>query len=185
MSGTQSKGKSLLNADGNVTKLTEWATADVDSVEDAIRVFGEQGVSYTAGEEIVGDYKLISRDEKQLFMERISGRHLFVVRWEFREGNTGEYVSAYIIVDGMGKFIINDGSKGGIYGQLSRTTSTRIAQGMSNGNEKAGLDVRKGVKKNDPYFYDDRTGKSIPRSALDEIPAEHKKAAAPSWRFEF
>ena len=49
--------KPLRNADGSITKLTEFATADINSVEELETLFGSQGVSYSRGEEVTGDYK--------------------------------------------------------------------------------------------------------------------------------
>src|SRR5580698_3099230 len=153
--------KSLRNADGSITKLTEFATADINSVEELETLFGSQGVSYSRGEEVTGDYKVITKDEKVAFCKRILGKKLGVVRWAFRDSSTGEYVTMHIIVDGAGKFIFNDGAGTGMYGQLSATTTGRIANGMSESEATTGLIVDRGIKQNNPYEYDTRTGKSI------------------------
>jgi hypothetical protein len=194
------QGKSLTNKDGSFTKLTEWATADVQSVEDAIALFGDQGVSYSTGQEITGDYKLITKDEKQAFLKRVAGVKTFVVRWQFNNGDVGEFASVYCVIDGFGKYIINDGSKGGMYGQLSKITSTRIEQGITDGREKAGVLAERGFKMNNIFFYDDRTGKALNRTQLETLSDEncdckkvekkhtgeaHKKQANPTWRLEF
>lgn len=188
---TDEPTKDLVNRDGSFTKLTEFATKEVDSVEAAIELFGEQGVAYSSGEEVTGDYQLVNKDEKQAFLTRVAGKRVFIVRWEFHDGDKGEFATLYCIIDGSGKFIVNDGAKGGIYGQLSKITSTRLESGVKGGNEMAGCLVNRGFRRNNDFYY--RTGpeghkdinKAIPRAQLNDVPNEHKKMAAPTWRLEF
>jgi hypothetical protein len=177
--------KALVNKDGDVTKLTEWATEEVNSIEDMKRLFDQQGVSYSSGEEVTGDYKLIRFDEKQRFLERISAAPVFIVRWEFRKPNGGtEFVSVWIMVEGFGKFIVNDSSKGGFYGQLGDITSFRLENGWPSGKAHAGVDVPRGFKRNNPFYYDSRTNKSISKGDLESVPEEFKRLATPTWRLE-
>ncbi len=184
-----SKSKDLTNKDGQPTKLVEWATMDVDSIDDMIELFGTSGVSYSSGEELTGDYQLITGDEKQLFLQRVQSRRVFCVQWEFRTPASGnnrrEFVSVYVIIDGHGKFIVNDSSKGGFYGQLSELTSKRIDTGKTEREAKTGLLAERGFKPNKPFFFDTRTSKAIPRNDLASVPDEFKEEAKPTWRLEF
>lgn len=179
---SNSETKDLENKDGNMTKLTEWATQEADSVDDMIALFSEQGVSYSTGEEVTGGYKLITADEKVAFLRRIVGKRLFAARWQFRESSTGTYVTVHIIVDDAGKFIVNDSSKTGFFGQLDEITSTRIRNGQDESHAMAGLLVERGIKENKPYEYDTRSGKAIPRG--EEVPKQFRAAAKPTFRFE-
>jgi hypothetical protein len=202
------KEKDLVNKDGQPTKLVEWATMDVSSVDEMIALFGESGVSYSSGEELTGDYTLITGDEKQLFLQRVQGRRTFCVQWEFRTPQTGnnrrEFVSVHVIIDGHGKYIVNDSSKGGFYGQLSDLTSKRIENGKTEREAKTGVLAERGFKPNKPFFF--RSGpkkgdtlpdgtvatedhpmlnKAIPRNDLDSVPERFREAAKPTWRLEF
>jgi hypothetical protein len=185
------KSKSLVNKDGSITKLTEWATQDVDTIDEAIAKFGEAGITYSTGGELTGDYRVITAAEKQQFLKTMFGRKVFIVRWEFYKGQNGEFVAFHCIIDESGKFIINDGSKGGIYGQLSGITTQRLDSGIGNGREKSGVLCERGFVENKPFYF--RTGpeghpligKAIPRSEVDDVPAEHKQLAKPTWRLEF
>lgn len=179
---SQAETKDLENKTGEVTKLIEWATADADSVEAMVELFSDQGVSYSAGEEVTGGYKLITADEKVAFCRRIIGKKLFVVKWEFREASTNNYVTFFFIVDGAGKFILNDGSKTGFFGQLDNVTSTRLRNGQDESHAQAGLLVERGIKENKPYKYDTRTKRAIPRGA--DVPAQFQADAKPTFRFE-
>lgn len=180
------KSKDLTNKDGQPTKLVEWATADVDSVDAMLDLFGQSGVSYSSGEEITGDYKLITGDEKQLFLKRVQGRRAFCVQWEMRVGNANrEFVTVHVIIDGHGKFIVNDSAKGGFYGQLSDITSHRLESGKSDREAKTGLLAERGFNPNKPFYFDTRTNKAIPRDELDNVPDEYKELAKPTWRLEF
>lgn len=203
-----SKEKSLVNKDGQPTKLVEWATANVDSIDDMIALFGKEGVTYTSGEEITGDYQLITGDEKQLFLKRVQGKRTFCVQWEFRTPSAGnnhrEFVSVHVIIDGAGKFIVNDSSKGGFYGQLSDLTSKRIDNGQTERESKTGVLAQRGFQPNKVFFFrcgpkkgdilpDGTTAtedhpllnKAIPRNDLDSVPSQFREEAKPTWRLEF
>jgi len=202
------KSKDLRNKDGDVTKLVEWATMDANSVDDMIALFGDQGVSYSSGEELTGDYQLITGDEKQLFLQRVQGKRTFCVQWEFRTPNTGanrrEFVSVHVVIDGVGKFIVNDSSKGGFYGQLSDLTSKRLELKQTEREAKTGVLAERGFKPNKPFYF--RSGpkkgdtlpdgsiaeedhpelnKAIARNDLDSVPVQFRQEAKPTWRLEF
>jgi hypothetical protein len=202
------KTKDLTNKDGQPTKLVEWATMDVNSVDEMIALFGESGVSYSSGEEITGDYQLITGDEKQLFLQRVQGMRTFCVQWEFRTPQAGnnrrEFVSVHVIIDGAGKFIVNDSAKGGFYGQLSEITSQRLENGRTEREAKTGVLAERGFKPNKPFYF--RSGpkkgdtlpdgtiatedhpdlnKAISRNDLDSVPSQFREQAKPTWRLEF
>ena len=183
-SGTKT-GKDLENKNGDVTKLIEWATEDVNTIEEMERLFESSGVAYTSGEELTGDYKVVTGDEKQMFLKRIQGRKVFVVRWQFNTRDNKEFVSAYILVDGHGKFIINDGAKGGLYGQLSEVYSRRLSSGVDESHACAGLKSDRGFSPNQPFYYDTRTNKAIKKQDLEDVPDEYKRLSHPTWKLVF
>lgn len=178
-------GKSLTNKDGEITKLIEWATVDANSIEELERVFQSEGVSYSDGNEVTGDFRVITASEKQLFLPRVQGCPVFVIKWENRESATGSYVTVHLFIEGHGKFILNDGSKVGICGQLSRIESERLHQNpdILATHARAGVKVARGIVKNDDFYYDTRTGKAIKKG--EEVPEEFRAKANPTWKFEF
>ena len=174
--------KDLVNKDGSITALTEWATADIDNVDALIALFGEQGVEYSTGEEVTGDYQVVTGDEKQAFCKRIIGKRLAVVKWVFREGQgDSEYVTMHLIVDGAGKFIMNDGSKGGMCGQLSHITSVRLNNEWPEDRAHAGLIVERGIKQNKQFEYNIETKKAIKRD--EDVPANLRALSHPTFSF--
>jgi len=185
--------KDLRNKSGEITKLVEWATQDVNSIDEMMALFEDQGVEYSHGDEITGDYQLITGDLKQAFLTRVAGKRMFIVKWEFNERDSKPFASFYCIIDGVGKYIINDGSKGGMFGQLSDITEKREAskpESANDGSSRAGLMVGMGVKKGNDFYYDTRTSKAIRKADLQEgsenyVPEEFRRKANPVWRFEF
>lgn len=166
---------------GQITELTEWATSEVNSVEEMVALFGEQGVSYSAGEELTGDFQLVTGDKKLLFCKQAAGKPAFVVKWRFNDGsNDREYVTMHLVIDGLGKFILNDGAITGMYGQLRKLTDSRKANGITPDN--GGLLVSSGIVMNKPYDYDTRTGKAIKRG--EDVPAEFRERARDTFRFD-
>jgi hypothetical protein len=170
----------LAKKDGDITALTEWATSDVNTVDEMVRLFGDQGVAFTEGAELTGDFQLITGDLKQAFCQRIIGKQMFVVRWNFHESSTGEYVTMHVLVDGVGKYILNDGGQTSMYAQLRHITDVRHDQGVT--PENGGLLVRQGIKANKAYQYDTRTGKAIKPS--DDVPGEFRADARITYRFD-
>jgi hypothetical protein len=179
----KSNTKDIANKDGEITQLIEWATDGANSVEDLRNMFNAQGVSYSSGEEVTGDFRVITGDEKQLFLNKIAGNGLFVISWFFHVAENGtEFATIRMMVDGHGKFLINDGAKSGMYQQLRTVTERRreLKQTPTNG----GIDVPGGVIKNRPFKIDKRTGKSIARMSLSTVPPEFQEEAHPSWKFD-
>lgn len=195
--------KDLVNKDGTVTKLVELATADVNSIEDLENLFQVQGVEYSRGQELTHDFRLITGEEKQLFLQRVQGEKVGVIKWNFIT-NPGqrEFVAVHVIIEGHGKFIINDSSTGGIYGQLSSVSETRIKEGWAFDRAHAGLIAAGGFKQNKEFYFRtacpehgtdkekncetcQRIGRAIPRSEVDDVPAAQKEKARPTWRLDF
>jgi hypothetical protein len=199
-----SNQKSLRNKDNSITELVEWATAGAESIEDMIEIFGKEGVAYSTGEEITHDYRLITGDEKQAFLIRVAGQRVFIVKWKFiTPPSQREFVALHFIINGAGKFILNDSSKSGIYDDLTRVTENRIRNGKSPSEACTGLDVPRGFKRNKDFYYrtacEDhgttgnketcevcaRVGKSIPATELENVGAAFKDLARPTWKLEF
>lgn len=188
MSSETQTPKDLVNKDGDVTKLIEWATEDVDSIEGMKELFGSAGVSYSSGEELTGAYKLVTGDEKQLFLTRIAGTPAFIVRFKFNTRDDKEFVTAYILVEGHGKFIVNDGAKSGIYGQLSEIYSRRVAGGWEESRACTGVDVPRGFVKNADYYYNTDTNKAIKKAEMDDFekhPKNKRRLGHPTWKMQF
>lgn len=186
------ESKSLVNQDGTVTKLTEWATADVETVEEMEALFKSEGVSYSRGEEATGDYQFIRADEKVAFCKRILGQKLMVVKYEFRTSSMGEYVTVHMIVNGAGKFILNDSSKVGMYGQLSTIYSNRIENGWDDDKARAGVVAERGLEMNKPFkFINDKShpdfGKAYNQNNPDHksLKPEQLADAKPTFKFVF
>lgn len=188
-------GKELVNKDGSVTKLVEWATENAGTVEEMLDLFLESDVKVSHGEELTGDYQVVHSEEKQKFLQRIAGQRLMVITWDFYNGENGEFVAFHGIVDSVGKFILNDGSQGGMYGQLRKTTDKRERddpESAINRSSRAGLMVARGVRlKPDFYYYmnpndktDERNGMAIPKAQLNDVPEEYKRKASPVWQFD-
>ena len=191
----EESGKDLLNKDGAVTKLIPWATENVSSVEEMLDLFLESGVKVSHGEELTGDYQVIHSEEKQAFLQRIASQPLMVISWDFYKGENGEFVAFHGIVNSFGKFILNDGSQGGIYGQLRKTTDKREnddPKSAGNRTSTTGLMVARGVRLKPDFWYymnpknkaDERNGTAIPKRELAEIPDEYKRKANPVWQFD-
>jgi len=183
----EEKGKTLVNANGDITKLVEWATVGANSIEDLEQLFADEGVSYSDGSEVTGEFRVVTAAEKQLWCQRVSGNPAFVIKWDNRSGDKGDYVTIHLFVAGHGKFIVNDGSKAGMCGQLSRIESERLRANpeMNATHARVGVKVGRGIVKNDDFYYDDRNGKAIKKAEMNLVPPEHCKLANPTWRFEF
>ena len=182
-----SEGKTLVNQDGSVTKLIEWATQNLASPEEALDFFMQSGVEVSSGEELTGEYALVPGGEKQTWMQNHAGKRLFLPQWNFYNGDNGEFAAFHVIADD-GKFIINDGTSTGIYHQLRQITDRREAADpgyVGKRTSTAGLMVPRGVRRKADFWYDDRTKTAIPKKELENIPAEFKKKANPVWQFDF
>jgi hypothetical protein len=198
--------KDLVNKDGTVTKLVELATADINSIEDLQNLFQAQGVEYSKGEELTHDFRLITGDEKQLFLQRVQGEKVGVIKWNFiTNAGQREFVAVHVLIEGHGKFIINDSSQGGFYGQLASITATRMQEGWAYDRAHAGLIAPGGFKQNKEFYYRtacpehgsekqnlvkdceycQRIGKAIARSEVDDVPSTQKEKARPTWRLDF
>lgn len=188
--------KDLVNRDGKVTELIEWTTQNINSPEEALDYFEQSGVKVTRGEELTGGYTVVRGEEKAEFCAKHENTRLMVVQWHFYEnsrvdtetGDRGEFVAMHLITP-AGKFILNDSAKGGMYGQLRDLTDKREQidpDSAVNRSSTAGLFVAGGLRRNKPFFYDTRTGRSIPKLELNDTvahPMEYRDESKPTWSF--
>lgn len=193
-------GKDLANKDGKVTELIEWATQSAGSPEEILDMFAEAGIPMSHGEELTGDYKLVSPQEKPEWCSKHEGTRLACVQWHFYESNTGEFAAVHI-VSPAGKFILNDSARGGMYGQLRKITDQRELADPASAvmrTSTAGLMVAGGLKRNKPFYYDTRDksskpgeehfGRAIPRLELEDVekyPMNKRELSKPTWSFDF
>jgi|SRR5215469_305298 len=193
-------GKDLVNKDGKVTKLIEWATQSAASPEEIMDMFLEEGVPFSHGEELTGDYKVVTKEMKEEWCDKHIGTHLFCVTWDFYDGVGDQEFAAVHIISAFGKFIMNDGAKGGMYGQLRKTTDFREEQDPESAvlrTSTAGFDAPKGLRRNKPFQYDTRPksdkageehfGHAIPRRELDDTvkwPNAFRETSRPTWSFD-
>lgn len=183
--------KDLVNKDGSVTKLIEWATDNASTPEEMLDLFLDAGVEVSHGEEITGDYTVIHADEKAKFCDAHIGERLMAVQWNFwdGQGDQGEFVSVHI-VSRLGKFIVNDSSKGGMYGQFRQITDKRELadpEAASKRTSTAGLMVKNGLRRNKPFFYSKKTKTAIPRRELDDTvkwPMADREESRPTWSLD-
>jgi hypothetical protein len=188
-SNPDNSGKDLVNQDGSVTKLIEWATESAATPEQILDMFLEAEIPVSHGEEITGDYLVIHSEEKTKWCNAHLGKRLFAVQWNFWDSSTGEFVSVHIVSD-AGKFILNDGAEGGIYGQLRQITDKREAadpKSASTRTSTAGLMVAGGLRANKQFFYSQNTKQSIPKSELgdyEKYPEADRSLSKPTWSFD-
>ena len=183
-------GKELLNTDGSVTKLIEWATERALTPEQMMDLFLESGVGVSHGEEITGDYVLVHSEEKPRWCDKHCGERLFVVKWEFYDGQGEREFTSMHLVSNAGKFILNDSAQGGMYGQLKQITKRREEndpQAASKRTSKAGLMVVRGLRRNKPFMFNTDTKTAIPRNELEDFekhPANKREESRQTWSFD-
>lgn len=183
-------GKDLLNKDGSVTKLIEWATAELATPEQILDKFLEEGIAVSHGEEITGDYAVVHSEEKVQWCSAHVGQRLMVVTWNFYDGMGDSEFAAMHIVSRAGKFILNDGAKGGMYGQLRQITDKRELtdpDALSKRTSTAGLMVAGGLRANKRFWFSKTEGKAIPRIELNDTvtwPMEDREESRPTWSFD-
>jgi hypothetical protein len=199
--------KDLVNKDGKVTELIEWATQNITSPEEMLDYFAEHSID-THSQVTSGDYVLVHTEEKPEWCAKHEKSRLMVVQWHFYQnrdprmddaGNVltddngapvfGEFAAMHII-SGAGKFIINDSAQIGMYGQLRKETDFREEKDPESAvmrTSTAGLYVPGGLRKNKPSFYDTRTKKTIKRADLDDTvayPLAFRKQGNDTWKFD-
>lgn len=189
-------GKDLVNKDGKVTELIEWATQSDLNPEQLMDKFMEADVPVSSGEELTGDYKVVHSDEKPGWCTAHIGRRLFAVQWHFYKGQgtnddgSAREFAAIHIVSNAGKFIVNDGAQGGMYGQLRRITDVREdrdANAAEMRTSTAGLMVPGGLRANKTFYYSTVTKKAIPRAELDNVekwPMSEREESRQTWSFD-
>lgn len=192
-------GKALTNKDGSITKLIEFATQNASTPEAMLDLFLEQDIPFSSGEELTGGYVLIDKDHKADWCAKHENQHLFVVQWNFYDNKnqtdsddpdsaTGEF-AAMFIVSNLGKFIVNDSAKGGMYGQLRRVTDFREAKDPDSGTKRTstvGYNAPRGLRANKPFMYDTRTKRAIRTDDLDNVtkhPMNFRKESRKTWSF--
>jgi hypothetical protein len=183
-------GKDLVNKDGTVTELIEWATESALTPEQMMDLFLESDIPVSHGEEITGDYVVIHADEKARWCTQHVGQRLMVVQWHFYDGTDDNEFAAMHIISNAGKFIVNDSAKGGMYGQLRTTTDRRERldpRAASRRTSTAGLMVVRGLRQNKTFLYNSDTKKSIPKSELEDLkkhPMDKRKESKLTWSFD-
>ena len=182
-------GKDLVNKDGTVTELIEWASQNASTPAEMLDLFEESGVPVSHGEELTGDYTVVRGDEKPEWCAKHEGSRLFIVQWHFYENATGEFAAIHLVSD-AGKFILNDSAKGGLYGQLRKITDMRENSDSNAATKRtstAGLMVPGGLRRNKPFYFNTSTGKSIPKLELDDVekhPMALREQSKPTWSFD-
>lgn len=183
-------GKDLVNKDGRVTELIEWATQSASSPEDILDKFAEAGIPVSSGSELTGDYVVVHGEEKARWCSAHVGQRLMVVQWHFYEGKGDSEFAAMHIVSNAGKFIVNDGATGGMYGQLRRITDIREQndeKAAANRTSTAGLMVAGGLRQNKPFMYSISQKCAIPKRELDDVekwPMSDREESRPTWSFD-
>jgi len=191
--------KDLVNKDGEITQLIELATERAGTPEEIMDMFLASDIHFSHGEELTGDYVLVTKETKADWCAKHEGQHLFVVQWHFYKNQNpsdsddpesaaeGEFVAMHI-VSTLGKFIVNDSAKGGMYGQLRKITNSRSVSEDENVKRSAfaGVDYIRGVRKNRPFWYDTRTKRAINKDDLDNTvkhPMNYRKQSTQTWSF--
>ncbi len=185
-----STGKSLANKDGSVTELIEWATQGDATPEAILDKFMDAGIPVSTGSELTGDYVVVHGDEKAKWCAAHTGQRIMVVKWHFYEGQNDSEFTAMHIVSNAGKFIVNDGAKGGMYGQLRRITDIREEQDKDAATRRtstAGLMVAGGLRANKTFYYSKAQNCAIPKRELDDVekwPMADREESRPTWSFD-
>jgi hypothetical protein len=131
--------------------------ARVTTFEEAVALAAQvSGGEVLAADTELGDgfAVLESKDKRTLI-----GVPLMFMEWQFNQGDMGEFVSARVAAkqgNGVGKYIINDGSTG-IYRQLQEFSKRT--------GRSTGLYARHGLRVSD-YKYTDNEGKEKPASTF-------------------
>lgn len=182
-------GKDLVNKDGRVTELIEWATEKDLTPEQILDRFAEAGIPVSTGEELTGDYHVVHAEEKPEWCAKHVGTRLMVVQWHFYEGDTNEFAAMHI-VSAFGKYIVNDSAQGGMYGQLRGITDIREKQdpkAASTRTSTVGLMVAGGLRGNRTFQYSKTTKRAIPKADqanYEKYPAEDRADSKPTWSFD-
>lgn len=183
-------GKELVNKDGSVTKLIEWATQHATTPEEIVDLFAEFDVPVSHGEELTGEYVVVHGEMKEEWCTKHEGVLLALVQWNFYTNATGEFVSFHC-VSSFGKWIVNDSAKGGMYGQLLKLTEIRELKDPESAVKRtstAGAIAPRGLRRNKPFYYNTETKTAIPRLELDDVvkhPMNKRELSKPTWSFDF
>jgi hypothetical protein len=134
--------------------ITEEVLANVNDFaaarQAAINAYGQV---FFADESMGSGYKVLNSTSKDI----LCNVPIAFLSWTFNQGDNGEFVTAYVIVEIDGntsKYIVNDGGNG-IYKQLKEFTDEH--------NVNGGLFVRHGLRKSD-YMRTNDEGKNVNRT---------------------
>lgn len=145
--GTAGKKSTDIVVPGSGKSYGEDELAGIVRFDDAIALvatkLGGESEIKRASEEIGDGFKLL--DNK----DQLVGVGIFLVTWDFHQGEHGEFVSVKLITKDNQKFILNDGSTG-IRDQLMSYSAKK--------NKMGGLVCDKGLRRSD-YKYTDDEGK--------------------------
>lgn len=112
------------------------------SLTDAMDYAKSLGIDVNDETENIVGLRVINKDDKATLV----GVPFFLLSWQFREGDNGEFVSAVIAFQDGSKAVVNDGSTG-IRDQLKGLTADRIAAGHP--TPQALRMVSKGLRRSD------------------------------------
>jgi hypothetical protein len=123
-------------------EYTDDQLSEISSFGDALALVrenvGEENV-HSADEVLGNGFRLL--DNKDLLLEV----PMLLVKWDFHNGDHGEFVTIHLVTEDNRKYVVNDGSSG-IRDQLMQLTSKTNTYGP--------LLVKKGLRRSD-YKYDD------------------------------
>jgi hypothetical protein len=181
--------KPLRNKDGSVTALIEWATLSAATPEEILDQFLAAEIPVSTGGELTGEYALVRGEDKAAWCTAHEGQQLFVVTWRFNSANAERdwEMATMHIVARDGKFLVNDSSKGGMYGQLQTITNVREQndpEAKSKRTSTAGLMVVNGLRRNPRFYYDEQTRKAVKADDLKKVPEGFLKESKPTWSFD-
>lgn len=136
--------------DRRTHEYTDDELASIQDFSTALAAAQSKGNVYEAEHTLGTGFKIL--EEK----DHLVGVPFVVLRWRFHNGNFGPFVSAEIVTENNGRYILNDGSTG-IYQQLK-------AFGEKTG-QNGGLLVKGGLTRSD-YEYKDEKGRDVPATTF-------------------
>lgn len=156
-------------------------------------MFLQEEIPVSHGEEIHGDYVVVTKDRKAAWCTEHIGKTLFCVTWNFYEGQgdaEGSEFAAIHIIAHDGKFIVNDGAKGGMYGDLKKVTEGREQADPETAvtrTSTAGFMAANGLKANKKFWYNTDTKRAIPKAEMNDTnkhPMNKRKESTQTWSFD-
>lgn len=141
---TKSENATSTEVDRIHPAIATEALAEVKSFADAVQlaqqVYGQENV--VVASDVLGDgFRMLENKDA------LSGVGFFAVSWNFSMGDHGEFVAVKLVTEDDRKLVITDGSTG-IYAQLAQYSKQTGRYG--------GLFVRKGLRRSDYTYTDDK-----------------------------